>query len=113
MPDGPKETDETAAMPSRRHVLPKNLSNALKQLDDQELDRLLSAALAEAKRRGKLSPPKDKPSSQRQIEAAAVSLPRGQINAVRAAFKAGITPARIARQFGLSQANVRKVLSTV
>jgi hypothetical protein len=27
---------------------------------------------------------------------------RGQVNAVRAAFKAGVTPARIARQFGLS-----------
>jgi transposase-like protein len=34
------------------------------------------------------------------------------MNAVRAAFKAGITPARIARQFGLSQSDVRKALST-
>jgi transposase-like protein len=41
-----------------------------------------------------------------------VPLPRGQVNAVRAAFKAGITPARIARQFGLSQSNVRKALAT-
>ena len=31
---------------------------------------------------------------------------------MRAAFKAGVTPTRIARQFGLSQADVRKVLSS-
>jgi predicted DNA-binding protein (UPF0251 family) len=43
---------------------------------------------------------------------AEVSLTRGQLNAVRAAFKAGITPSRIARQFGISQSNVRKVLAS-
>src|SRR5262249_14956213 len=37
---------------------------------------------------------------------------RGQVNAVRAAFKAGITPSRIARQFGISQSDVRKVLAS-
>jgi len=43
---------------------------------------------------------------------AEVPLTRGQLNAVRAAFKAGITPSRIARQFGTSQANVRKALAS-
>jgi hypothetical protein len=38
------------------------------------------------------------------------SLTRGQINAVQAAFRAGVTPTRIARQFGLSQSDVRKAL---
>jgi hypothetical protein len=38
-------------------------------------------------------------------------LTRGQINAVRAAFKAGIKLSLIARQFGISQADVRKVLA--
>ena len=37
---------------------------------------------------------------------------RGQLNAVRAARKAGITPSRIARQFGICQSNVRKVLAS-
>ena len=41
-----------------------------------------------------------------------VPLTLGQLNAVRAAFKAGITPSRIARQFGLSQSNVRKALKS-
>jgi hypothetical protein len=36
----------------------------------------------------------------------------GQLNAVRAAFKAGVTPARIARQFGLSHSDVRKALAS-
>jgi DNA-binding CsgD family transcriptional regulator len=39
-------------------------------------------------------------------------LTRGQLNAVRAAFKAGITPTRIARQFGLSQGDVRAALKS-
>ena len=65
----------------------------------------LAATIAETERRGGLTPPrgKQKPS---------FSLTRGQMNAVRAAFKAGITPARIARQFGLSKSDVRKALST-
>ncbi len=39
------------------------------------------------------------------------ALTRGQMNAVRAAFKAGNTPPRISRQFGLTQADVRKALA--
>jgi hypothetical protein len=46
------------------------------------------------------------------IGIAEVPLTRGQVNAVRAAFKAGITPSRIARQFGISQSNVRKALAS-
>ena len=42
----------------------------------------------------------------------AAGLTQGRVNAVRAAFKAGITPARITRQFGLSLADVRKALSS-
>jgi hypothetical protein len=46
------------------------------------------------------------------VEVATISLTRGQINAVRAALKAGIKPALIARQFGISQSDVRKVLAS-
>ena len=46
------------------------------------------------------------------LNSAETTLTLGQINAVRAAFKAGITPARIARQFGISRSNVRKALAT-
>ncbi len=40
----------------QRHVLPKDLPNAVKHLGDDELDRLVTIALAETKRRGR-SPP--------------------------------------------------------
>jgi hypothetical protein len=105
---------------SQRHVLPKNLRKAVKHLSDGELDLLHAATLEELERRGRLPPTDqttnrssrtDKSSHGRQVEAATVSLTRGQINAVRAAFKAGIKPSLIARQFGISQSDVRKALA--
>jgi predicted DNA binding protein len=101
--------DRVASGHERRHVLPKDLPNAVKHLNDDELDRLLFVTLAEAKRRGRHTTPTDKHFQTRTSESA-VSLTRGQLNAVRAAFQAGITPARIARQFGLSQSDVKKAL---
>ena len=95
----------------RPHLLPKDLPNALKHLNDEELDRLLTAAVAEAKRRDR-SLPSAQPSRMRQRNEGTASLTRGQLNAVRAAFKAGVTPARIARQFGLSHSDVRKALAS-
>jgi DNA invertase Pin-like site-specific DNA recombinase len=122
----------TPAFP-QRYILPKNLDHAVKQLNDAELDELFKAAFDEAKRRGRLpgtvatdstpssrrpadlltnrSPARDK-SKRRKVDVAEVSLTRGQVNAVLSAFKAGITPSRIARQFGLSQSNVRKALAS-
>jgi predicted DNA-binding protein (UPF0251 family) len=47
----------------------------------------------------------------RKVEATNVPLTQGKLNAVRAAFKAGVTPSRIARQFGISQSDVRKALA--
>src|SRR6516165_2308445 len=42
-----------SAIPSH-HVLPTDLPNAVRDLDDQELDQLTSAVIAEQKRRGNL-----------------------------------------------------------
>src|SRR5262245_16980714 len=93
-----------------RYVLPKHLDAAIKQLNDQELDRLILAALEERTRRRKAPGPEE---SIRTGDADPVggSLPQGKLNAVRAAFKAGVTPARIARVFGLSQSDVRSALA--
>jgi DNA invertase Pin-like site-specific DNA recombinase len=95
--------------PSPRHILPADLPKAIKQLDDRELDRLFAAVLAQQKRRGKKLPVSDGNSRKRQVEVPP-SLTQGRLNAVRAAFKAGVTPSRIARQFGISQSDVRKAL---
>jgi len=124
-------TEAAADTSTQRHVLPKNLSHAVTQLSDTELDQLCKAAFDEAKRRRRFrwsigtdsTPSSRRPSDlitkrsprtdkRRQADIAEVPLTRGQLNAVRAAFKAGITPSRIARQFGISQANVRKALAS-
>jgi DNA invertase Pin-like site-specific DNA recombinase len=86
------------------------LPNAVRHLDDHELDRLLSAVIAEQKRRGKKLIPKI--SGPRRVEVVSPGLTQGKLNAVRAAFKAGVTPSRIARQFGISQSDIRKALAS-
>jgi hypothetical protein len=126
-PSLPPRAKQSSAQ-KRRHVLPNDLPNAVKHLDDRELDLLITASLEEAKRRGRLLPTDqankpDEPaqkqlsrmakcSPRRQVGVATVLLTRGQINAVHAAFKAGIKPSIIARQFGISQSDVRKVLTS-
>jgi len=96
-------------------------------LNDEELDLLHVATLEEIRQRDRPQPnvgadsaqgsPKRSPTKndlfqRRRVDIAETTLTRGQINVVRAAFRAGITPARIARQFGFSQSNVRKALAT-
>jgi hypothetical protein len=97
-------THETEVKPSR-YVLPSDLDAAIKYLDDQQLDKLVSAALEERKRRR--GPPASN-KNQRDAEVDSSSLPQGKLNAVRAAFKAGVTPARIAREFGISRSDVQR-----
>jgi predicted DNA-binding protein (UPF0251 family) len=130
-PTKPIAAAEPVNKPSQRHILPKNLRHAVKQLSDSELDELFEVVIDETRQRGRLprnvetdlrpssrrssnlatnpTPPTDK---RRKVATAEVSLSQGQLNAVRAAFKAGITPSRIARQFGISQSNVRKALAS-
>ena len=112
-------TKEATRKVSQRHVLPQDLPNAVKYLTDAELDLLIATAVDEAKRRGRLTPkvelntrdePKRTSKDDRRVELATGSLTRGQVNAVRAAYKAGVTPSQIARQFGISQSNIRKVM---
>jgi hypothetical protein len=105
-------TADAATASLRRHVLPKDLPAAIKQLDDQELDRLQAAVLAEQKRRGRKPAESAEPPNKPRTEAAAIHLTPAKLNAVRAAFKAGVKPAQIARQFGLSQSDVRKALAS-
>lgn len=125
-------TIETIVAP--RHVLPKDLPAALKHLSDEQLDLMHTATLDELKRRGRsvhgvetdlqtlrdrfetrpnfTKVPSRRTKKRQNVDIAEVVLTRGQINAVRAAFKAGITTSRIARQFGLSQSDVRKALAS-
>ena len=94
-----------------RHILPKDLPSAIERLQGRELDLLLAAMLAEQERRGRKPAMSAESSPKRRVKAAAVSLTHAKINAVRAAFKASVTPSRIARHFGISQSDVRKALA--
>jgi hypothetical protein len=66
---------ENPGVRSSRHVLPKNLNAAIRSLDDQELKRLLLAALEERARR-KL--PVAEKSERKRAEAAADASPKGK-----------------------------------
>jgi hypothetical protein len=109
----------------QRYVLPKNLRNAVKHLSDGELDLMHAATLEELKRRGRtpknieadlatrpdLTKIQSPPGETAKVNTAEMSLTRGRLNAVRSAFKAGITPSRIAREFGIPLSDVRQALA--
>lgn len=103
----PLRTDQTSAASSQSYALPENLPSALGYLDDDQLDRLLAAVLAEQRRRGKKVSV-----SKALVKVVAPPLPQGKLNAIRAAFKAGFTPSRIARQFRISKSDVKKALAS-
>jgi predicted DNA-binding protein (UPF0251 family) len=93
-------------------LLPRDLPGGIKQLTDQEFDRLLAAVLAEQQRRGRKLPISRKTFRKPLIKEVALPLTLAKLNAIRAAFKAGVAPSRIARQFGISQSDVRKALAS-
>ena len=101
-----------AATSSPQYLLPKDLSRGIRQLTDQEFDRLLAAVLTEQKRRGKKLSVSHKASRKSPIQEFGPPLTLAKLNAVRAAFKAGVPPSRIARQFGISRADVREALAS-
>jgi hypothetical protein len=115
-PEQPTELGDHAARP--KHLLPKDLAGALTRLADAEFDALLAAVTAEAKRRGRPGPTSREGGpttagsrSGRAPDVGPSSLTTGKLNAVRAAFRAGVKPAAIARQFGISQADVKNALA--
>jgi len=118
VPGGGVEPDDIVSRP--RHLLPKNLAEALEWLNDAEVDALLAAVNSEARRRGRLAPTSqrgeptvDATSRPRKVVASGAepSMSTGKLNAVRAAFKAGVKASAIARQFGISQSDVKKALA--
>ena len=90
------EPNNPASRP--RQLLPKDLAASLARMDDAEIDFLLEAVSAEAKRRGRLTPtpPKHMPTldprsqaPEAAAEEGARLMRKGKLNAVRAAFNAG------------------------
>jgi hypothetical protein len=103
--------EDNTPRPSR-YVLPQDLDAAIRRLPDADLDRLATAVLDERTRRRGQPPAREESHRGRPDESSSPSLPQGKVNAVRAAFAAGVTPNRIAREFGLSRSDVNKVLAS-
>ncbi|MCP3468451.1 hypothetical protein [Bradyrhizobium sp. CCGUVB23] len=121
-----KKRGLTPGDPHRTPILPSDLEGSLRHLDEATFARLLAGVLQEAKRRSiSWSNPIEKKipatsqvdtsSSQKgdsASDSSGLSLRQGQINAIRAAFKAGIKIPTIARQFRLPQSTVRQVVAS-
>ena len=111
-PSSPATDDGGATASPPSYALPTNLPSALSHLADDQLDRLLAAVIDEFKHRGKKLPVSIEPLRKQHTTEVAPPLAQGKLNAVRAAFKAGVRPSRIAKQFGISQPDVRKLLAS-
>jgi hypothetical protein len=92
------------------YQLPSNLPSALSHLDDDQLERLFIAVNGELERRGKTAPIRKTIERKSLAEEGALPLAFGKLNAIRAAFKAGVKPSAISKQFGVSQADVHRAL---
>jgi hypothetical protein len=106
----PLQADEPARERPPTYQLPSNLPNALRHLDDDQLERLLSAVNVELERRGKKAPIRQRIERKPRAEDGVPPLAFGKLNAIRAAFKAGVKPSAIAKQFGVSQTDVQRAL---
>jgi hypothetical protein len=96
---------------ARRIGLPSDLSGSLRYLDDAELQRLRDAVTAEIERRGSVLGKKEPDRASSSTEETA-RIPEGKANLIQASFRAGLTPAAIARSLGMPLALVRRVLKS-
>jgi hypothetical protein len=100
---------------SPRIGLPSDLAGSLKHLDDAQLQRLHQAISLEISRRnpaafGNILPTATASRGRNDNADAVDEVPAGKANLIWASFKAGVTPAFIARTFGISQSLVNRVL---
>ena len=102
-----KRAGAAGGRPAGSLALPADLGRSLRHLDDGDLDRLLEAATAEARRRGRL----DGKTAGGKAGRKPAPVTTGQEKLILAAFDAGLKPAAIAREFRLSRAQVDGVLA--
>lgn len=96
---------------SQRTFLPLNLAASLRHLPDQDILRLAEAVSAEMDHR-KLSAPEatGKTSQTTAADPVLSRLTRAQISLIRSSIRAGVKPATLSRQFGLSRAEIAAAL---
>jgi crotonobetainyl-CoA:carnitine CoA-transferase CaiB-like acyl-CoA transferase len=109
-------------------ILPKDLPAAIARLPEDELKTLARAVNEELERRNLRTPSElvsgqatnpagtrvatsKKPSRRTSRQANAQPLTQSRVNAIRAAFKAGVKSSTIARQFGVSRSAIQEALT--
>jgi uncharacterized protein (DUF433 family) len=117
-PDKPKSTAIPASpadvTDGQRRLLPHDLGRALQYASDEELRELREAVQQEMKRRNlPLDPVPEVKAKNKSSQAdnSGHDLTRSQISLVQASIQAGVKPAVLARQFGISLADIRAVLA--
>lgn len=100
-------------------IIPDDFERVIVRWSDDAVGRLVVVVTAEARRRG-LLPPEQAPKNnaaggrlirQRRPEHVAEGLAPGQVSAIRAAGQAGVKLSKIAREFGLPLAAVKRVIA--
>ena len=125
--DRPSAQDGHQAPRHRRRAQLPDLVRDVSQLENDDLIDLIRVAISEARRRGigpasaagdsnRTMPPvteRKDPAAARIIRTTVpmVDIPPAKASMVRAAVKAGFSPARVAKDFGVSTATVRKLMA--
>jgi len=93
-------------------VLPQNLAASLQHLPEHDIMRLAEALAIELDRRGlTAAKEKTKPQSKSAPDPVLLQLTRSQISLIRSSIQAGVKPAALSRQFGLTRAQITAALN--
>jgi hypothetical protein len=97
-------------------ISPEDFRRIIVRWSDDEIRRLRDIVAAETHRRGLLPPEQDAKGDasagrSRQPELLAKGLAPGKVNAIRAASQAGVKLSKIAQEFGLPLAAVKRVIA--
>src|SRR3954468_20660054 len=123
--DRPSSGDGHQTPRQQRRVQLPDLVRDVGQLENDDLMDLIRVALGEARRRGMASAASDNsqtmppvmeqknPAAARIVRKTAprADIPPAKASMVRAAVRAGFSPARVAKDFGVSTATVRKLMA--
>jgi hypothetical protein len=126
--DRPSSRDGHQAPRQKRRVQLPDLARDVSQLENDDLIDLTRVAIGEARRRGigpasaasgssRTMPPlmeRKNPAAARIVRTTApmADIPPAKASMVRAAVRAGFSPARVAKDFGVSTATVRKLMAS-
>jgi hypothetical protein len=95
-----------------RTVLPQNLAASLRHLPEEDIIRLAEALCVEMDSRGLTVPMPQRPPPRKSGPDPVLSqLTRSQISLIRSSIRAGVKPAALSRQFGLTRAQITAALS--